>query len=373
MDSRHKIPEWSYSRARGSFLILAKYNHAMNNRQFESKSPSVQRLEISGNASTMAPPSFDLAASPVQAKAESGQQENASENPEAVANEALKEQGMESAGLEQEEGLAIGKLTQVLSGDGLDVMTEQSMPMKAADRPIGTITKFRFGGVNFRVIDVGGDEKARSRSLLSRAIMLLHAMDKHDYRKHKATKTIRLYIGDYKAMVAYAQANPQLPYQKWAKEFRARTYSGNKYTWKYKSQVVPHTAATVAQSFVSTMYDPRMSPEEQRGHLASFLDMSQVDKFTIKKNDRMLKQIIDLALLIAHEATHTLTKTGGHRSGGTHLMEEGGSTSNVVDPNEWVLEDEAMVTDPKTGKQKLDMNKYLELAEKLFRQFGKEY
>lgn len=314
----------------------------------------VQRLE--GGVSMM-PPEFN----PTALETET-QSPNTTEHSTPDTLKHLEEEGVNLQEKSESELTAIDQLSRSLEGMEEDVLTENALTMNTSNIPMGVIRTFKFGGVQFVVNDVGGDKNAQSRKALWATITLLKQIDKHDYKKNPARKVVRLFIGDYKAMKAFADANPQLPYQNWKEQFTARKYSGNQFTYTDNSQVIPFTASTLAQGFVSSFYDRSRPLEAQSKHYAAFLDMSQVDKFGINPKDPLVKQAMDMAWIIAHEATHTLTKGGHHDDG---LMSAGGCRD--------ALEYEAKVKDPKTGKEKIDLDKYFDLVKKLLKEFGKPF
>lgn len=314
----------------------------------------IQRLE--GGVS-MTPPEFN----PTALETET-QSQDTTEHSTPDSLQHLEEEGVNLKESSEPELTTLDQLSRSLEGMEEDVLTEKAMTMNTSNIPMGVIRTFKFGGVQFLVYDVGGDKNAQSRKALGATITLLKQIDKHDYKKQPASKLVRLFIGDYKAMRAFADTNPQLPYHDWKEQFTARKYSGNQFTYKYEGQVIPFTAGTIAQGFVSSFYDGSRPIEAQSKHYAAFLDMSQVDKFGINPKDPLVKQAMDMAWIIAHEATHTLTKDGGHDDG---LMSAGGTRH--------YMEFEATVKDPKTGKEKIDLDKYFDLVKKILKEFGKPY
>lgn len=311
----------------------------------------IQRLEAGDGGKSMTPPEFNLTAGSTD-----------QEEPELAAQKNMEEQGQNTDNMEQGEQLAMGKMSQSLSGESESVMTKDSLPLPPSQLPPKIYNIFNFKGVRFVVYDVGGDKKANSRKVLGQAIALLRSYDPVDAKKQKPTKTVRLYIGDYKAMRAYIKASPKLPYDVWlsaiskysfGKPFAEFDKDGNNNSYN------PSTAGT---SFVPTYASKVVSLEKQRKHYAAFIDMSQSDKFFVDAKDPLLKQAADLAYIIAHEGTHTLLKQGSH---GTDLMADGGALDLAVQ--------KATKTDPKTGKQKLDIKVYMDEVFKMLAQFGKKY
>ncbi len=319
-------------------------------KAFDSRTSTAPAQRMEGSRSHM-PPAFNPTASETQDHSA----------PDSLQH--LEEDGVDLQEKTSEEQITVSKLSEALHGQAEDVLTEDALTMNLSNIPKGIIRTFKFGGVQFLVYDVGGDENAQTRRALGATITLLKQMDTHDYKKQPARKFVRLFIGDYKAMRAFADANPQLPYKNWKEQFTARRYSGQQFTYtEDNGQVIPFTASTIAQGFVSSFHDRSRPLEMQNRHYAAFLDMSQIDRFGINTKDPLVKQAMDLAWIIAHEATHTLTKDGDHAGG---LMTAGGVRSS--------LESDATVKDPKTGKETIDLDKYFDLVKELMKEFGKPF
>jgi len=319
-------------------------------KAFDSRTSAAPAQRMEGSRSQM-PPAFNPTTSETQDHAA----------PDSLQH--LEEEGMDLQEKTQPELTAINELSAPLNGEAEDVLTEEMMTMNLAQFPHKVIRTFKYGGVQFYVIDVGGDENAHSRTILNPTITMLTKLDTHDYQKHPATKTVRLYIGDYKAMRSFADANPQLPYRNWKEQFCRNLYSGeNIRKTKDSGMVYYEEADRVAQGFVSSFHDRSRPLEKQSNHYAAFMDMSQIDQYGVDSTDPLIKQAYDLALFIAHEGTHTLNKDAKHTDG---LMEKGVPRRN--------LEAKYGTTNPQTGKREVDLVKYVEKVKELLQEFGKPY
>lgn len=340
----------------------------MKETQFHSNPQAFQRLEATGQRPAMMPPGFNPTASAVQRTTESSSEQLNAEETSQLTEENMQEQGLQAGDMEQTEQFAFGKMNEALDGQSLNAMTEQSMPLMQSSIPGKLIKIFYFKGVQFLVIDVGGDENARSREVLNQSIRYMEWLNQKYFADMKPRRRVRMYIGDYRKMKAFAQANPQLPYREYMTNFN-REHFGDPWTGKTDNgQLVPKEGARIAQSFVKAHFVPEFSDKKQRNHNAIFMEMSRIDRWGLEASDPYLKQILDLAMIIGHEGTHTLTKDGGHTGGFDegHLMEAGGPWGHLASL--------CKVTDPKTGKETIDMEKYMVMVKDLFvKQFGTRY
>lgn len=307
----------------------------------DSPSSPFQRLETAPQMPGIQPPELNLAADPL---VRPGQTDPSPEQDGSMENREASEQQV------------LGKLSLALDGADGELMTPERMPLDASTLTGFTTKNFRFGGVNFELIDVGGDWQAESRRLLYGAIMLMGIYDQHDYQKQPATRKVRFYFGDFQAMAAYTKAHTELPYQEWSKKFTPTMFGGGL------------TATTWGLSFVSHYFDRRnqFTHDMQRNHHAFFVEASQMEENGTEKKFSDYKKALDLILTILHEATHTLSRNGGHKTDSGHLMHDGG-------PRHY-LEYECTTFDPKTGKEiAFDEAKYRQKVLEVLEQFGKRF